>query len=438
MKINKSDFAGTGSVFKFTFSQFIKSKANLISMAILFIFALLSVPVMGLVMGSSAPAEEITAEVSSVEKVYIVNETALDIPTSRPEGEYWQNCTFLPGDGNAVLSESDVLVKIAEEGGEFSIKVSPAEETYLSSSDIYSVSAEMESRYYSALASSLGVTQEQLEIINGGYSISVLDESELAPEEEFSEAAFAVQYAYSIIVLILCTNSTMYIVRSVLEEKASKLVELLMVSIKPMALIMGKIFAVMAFMFIQLAGLFVCYGLSWKISGIFFDTSAVEGTLSGFDLDFIAGGIGFDTAVIVLVSLALAYLTVSIIAGISGACCNSMQEADSAATSSMLLVLGGYLASCIVGAVPNGTLSVVSSLIPVLSVFCAPVQYFSGNINLWVMVGSLLIQLGVVIFLFDFCAKVYSYLIIHSGSRIKMKELFSIAKSAKKEAKENE
>ena len=71
--------------------------------------------------------------------------------------------------------------------------------------------------------------------------------------------------------MILCLMSASYVIRAVVEEKDSRLVELLLVSVKPMALLAGKILAVMAFTFgwllAMLAGLGVSCGLTAGLMG---------------------------------------------------------------------------------------------------------------------------------------------------------------------------
>ena len=47
-----------------------------------------------------------------------------------------------------------------------------------------------------------------------------------------AESRYAVSYAYSIIVMMVCLFAVTYIVRAIIEEKSSKLVETLLVSIK--------------------------------------------------------------------------------------------------------------------------------------------------------------------------------------------------------------
>lgn len=58
-----------------------------------------------------------------------------------------------------------------------------------------------------------------------------------------TDSRYSIQYAYSILVMIVCIFAATYIVRAILEEKSSKLVETLLVSIKSEDMILGKILA---------------------------------------------------------------------------------------------------------------------------------------------------------------------------------------------------
>ena len=131
---------------------------------------------------------------------------------------------------------------------------------------------------------------------------------------------------------------------------------------------------------------------------------------------------------VLLVSLALGYLTMSIIGGVAGACCSGMEEAGEATGPVMLLTMAGYLASCVVGGVPSGPVAVFSVLCPVLSIFCAPVQFACGNVSIWLVLLSWLIQAAVIFGLLTLAARVYAGLIVHRGSRVKWREVFSMAK----------
>lgn len=118
----------------------------------------------------------------------------------------------------------------------------------------------------------------------------------------------------------------------------------------------------------------------------------------------------------------------SLIGGVAGACCSGMEEAGEATGPVMLLTMAGYLASCVVGAVPSGPVAVFSTLCPVVSIFCAPVQFAGGNVSIWLVLASWAIQAAVIWGLLTLASRVYAGLIVHRGSRVKLRELMSMAK----------
>jgi ABC-type Na+ efflux pump permease subunit len=108
-----------------------------------------------------------------------------------------------------------------------------------------------------------------------------------------------------------------------------------------------------------------------------------------------------------------------------------MEDMESANMAVLLIVMFGYLVSCI--AVPfstetgNSAVAIIVSLFPIVSIFCAPVQYICGNISIYILLLSWLIQVGLITLLAVFCSRVYEGLVIHKGSRVKLKELLSMA-----------
>ena len=276
-----------------------------------------------------------------------------------------------------------------------------------------------------------GLTDAQRDILSSG--ITVITDDIAAPDEapadeldgaDDSMDGFWVQYGYAIVVMMLCMMSTAFLLRAVVEEKESKLVELLMVSVSPLALLGGKILAVMLYvaallLLVLLAGLLFGPGTGAEA------LSAVLPYLTGAD-----GGIlhAVGTVLVVLVSLLLAYLTLSVVGGIAGACCSNMEDVGSANGAVLLIVMGGYLVSCVVGVVPSHGLAVFASLCPILSLYCAPVQWAAGNVPLAVLLASWALQLIVIAALMLLCARVYRELIVHRGSRVKLKQLLKMAK----------
>ena len=75
MKQNKGELQGVGKVFQFTLVQFVKNKANTITLIIMLVLTLFSVPVMTLFSGGGMSA----GETSGISKVYWQDQTGYSV-----------------------------------------------------------------------------------------------------------------------------------------------------------------------------------------------------------------------------------------------------------------------------------------------------------------------------------------------------------------------
>lgn len=261
---------------------------------------------------------------------------------------------------------------------------------------------------------------------SAAVTVSTVEEYLTADQVSF-DTRYGVQYVYSIIALIICVFSVTYIVRSIVEEKASKLVETLMVSIRPLALVFGKVLAVMTFMFAQLLLVVLAAVASYFVSGRFMDVAFVGDMLEdkGISMDVLR--LGPDVICVVLVSLALAYLFFSLIAGLSGAGCSSMDEIESANLAAMGAILFGYIAALVALGGFGGALTVVCAVCPFLSAFTAPAYYIFGDIGWGLLLASWAVEALCIAGLLILTARVYDQLILYKGSRLKMTKILAMA-----------
>lgn len=402
------DLSGTGQVYRFTLSQLLKSRANRVTLIIMVLLAAVSMPLTAL-LGGETPETSDTAGLASVR---VDNRTDLALDFSGDA--YWADTDFSAGAG-----EPDAVVTIT--GDETGYQVAVVGSESADAGELSQLAETARQAVRDACLRAAGLSSRQLEALTASTG-----------EEDSHEDGFWVQYGYSILAMILCLMSASYVIRAVVEEKDSRLVELLLVSVKPMALLTGKILAVMAFTFgwllAMLAGLGVSCGLTAGLMGPGVLQKQLSGLLAAVprvqeDLWQAAG-----VLLVLLVSLGLGYLTMSLIGGVAGACCSGMEEAGEATGPVMLLTMAGYLASCVVGAVPSGPVAVFSTLCPVVSIFCAPVQFAGGNVSFWLVLASWAIQAAVIWGLLTLASRVYAGLIVHRGSRVKLRELMSMAK----------
>ena len=402
------DLSGTGQVYRFTLSQLLKSRANRVTLIIMVLLAAVSMPLTAL-LGGETPETSATAGLASVR---VDNRTDLVLDFSGDA--YWADTDF-----SADAGEPDAVVTITGDETGYQVAVNGSESAHAGELSQLAETARQAVR--DACLRAAGLSPRQLEALTASTG-----------EEDSHEEGFWVQYGYSILAMILCLMSASYVIRAVVEEKDSRLVELLLVSVKPMALLAGKILAVMAFTFgwllAMLAGFWVSCGLTAGLMGPGVLQKQLSGLLAAVprvqeDLWQAAG-----VLLVLLVSLGLGYLTMSLIGGVAGACCSGMEEAGEATGPVMLLTMTGYLASCVVGAVSSGPVAVFSTLCPVVSIFCAPVQFAGGNVSFWLVLASWAIQAAVIWGLLTLASRVYAGLIVHRGSRVKLRELMSMAK----------
>lgn len=399
------DLSGTGQVYRFTLSQLLKSRANRVTLIIMVLLAAVSMPLTAL-LGGETPETSDTAGLTSVR---VDNRTDLALDFSGDA--YWADTDF-----SADAGEPDAVVTITGDETGYQVAVVGSESAHAGELSQLAETARQAVR--DACLQAAGLSSRQLEALTASTG-----------EEDSHEDGFWVQYGYSILAMILCLMSASYVIRAVVEEKDSRLVELLLVSVKPMALLAGKILAVMAFTFGWLLAMLAGFGVSCGLTAGLMGPGALQKQLSGLlaavprvqeDL--------WQAAGVLLVSLGLGYLTMSLIGGVAGACCSGMEEAGEATGPVMLLTMAGYLASCVVGAVPSGPVAVFSTLCPVVSIFCAPVQFAGGNVSIWLVLASWVIQAAVIWGLLTLASRVYAGLIVHRGSRVKLRELMSMAK----------
>lgn len=137
---------------------------------------------------------------------------------------------------------------------------------------------------------------------------------------------------------------------STVEEKSSRVVEVLLASVSPFDLMAGKLLAQLA---VGLITIGVYVGLGFLALFQFALFGLVDPLL----------------VVYLLVFFILSYLVFGALMMAIGAAVNSMQEAQSMFGPVMLLLMVPYLLSPIIGRAPNSTFSVVMSFLPPFNTF---------------------------------------------------------------------
>ncbi len=178
--------------------------------------------------------------------------------------------------------------------------------------------------------------------------------------EQGFDARITIVYIFAIILLgsLFLTNG--YLLQSVIEEKETRLIEILVSTMRPFDLLAGKILA------LGLLGLLQV--VVWIVMMAFFTWRSAREAIAAIapvvsSLTNLT--IPLDTLPLLFVYFVLAYLLFAGLFGIVGALSNSMREGPQYAVLFTLPAVIPFYFISIFAATPNATLPVVLSLIPI-------------------------------------------------------------------------
>jgi ABC-2 type transport system permease protein len=229
--------------------------------------------------------------------------------------------------------------------------------------------------------------------------------------------SFVIGYAVMFILYMAILLYAVNVLRSVVQEKTSRAVEMIVSAARPRSLMLGKVMGVGAVGLFQLG--------IWGVLG-FVLLQYREGLLA---LVGISGG-GFEIPVIppAAVALILAYFLLgyffyaSLYAAI-GAMVSSDQEAQQAQTPLVILLVIPVVLVNLVTSDPSGAVAQVLTLIPFSSPVLMPMRYLLGGASPADLIASIAILLFAIAAAVWIAARIYRVGILSHGKRPSMREL---------------
>jgi ABC-2 type transport system permease protein len=232
--------------------------------------------------------------------------------------------------------------------------------------------------------------------------------------------AFLMSYFFMMIIYMSVLMYGIYVMRGVLEEKSSHIVEVIIATVKPFELMLGKILGIGAVGLTQMS--------LWAIMGLAMSAPA---TLSALGL----AGVELPSMPAVVMVFFVVYFVLGFLlygtlyAGV-GAAFDTEQEAQNFQMMvTIFLIIPLVLIIQIMNA-PDGTLSVVLSLIP----FFTPILMFLRMTVTQVppiqIAASVVLMIGTILAMSWLVGKIYRVGILMHGSKPKMKDLMRWVREA--------
>jgi ABC-2 type transport system permease protein len=204
-----------------------------------------------------------------------------------------------------------------------------------------------------------------------------------------------------------------WVAMGVVEEKASRVVELLLSTIRPWQLLMGKVIGIGLLGFAQILAI----GVTGIVAGL--GTGAI---------DLPAGVIATVADVIVWFVLGYAFYACAFAAAASLA---SRQEDLQNVTAPLSLVLvASFFLALFTLEKPDGGLAKVVSIVPPFSAMTMPSRAARGDVSVLQFGAAVVLMLAAIGALVWFAGRIYSRAVLHTGARLSWKQALQLGEKA--------
>jgi len=191
----------------------------------------------------------------------------------------------------------------------------------------------------------------------------------------------------------------------VVEEKANRIIEILLGTVRPRQLLLGKVLGIGLVGFLQLALLgataLVAVGRTHVIN------------LPNVGVTAIAGG---------LMWFVLGFFLYALVYAAAGSLVSRQEDLASVTSPLTMLVVGTYLAFFWVEANPTNPIGIALSIIPPLAPILMPARMATGDAQAWQVILAVILTIGEIALLNALAARIYANSVLRIGTRVKLSQ----------------
>lgn len=275
---------------------------------------------------------------------------------------------------------------------------------------------------------------------------------------------YALPMVVSLVLFMLIYSYGSIVANSIATEKTSRVMELLLTSVRPLAIVIGKVLAMAVVSFLQFALIILVGWGSFALSAPFgwlgkaaelMKDPEIQSALSQAAQNAVPAGVStsefeiaqamndfrnvftpFNIAMIVIVFM-LGFLFYSLIAALVGASISRMEDLQAAMSPYAIIgILGMYLSyfpvifnvdSLASGDASINPVQMFSYYFPISSPFALPSAVMLGTFGTGQIIAAVAILAAFVVLIAIIVSKVYEAIVLHNGNRIKLGDMLKIA-----------
>ncbi|MTI88237.1 MAG: ABC transporter permease [Balneolaceae bacterium] len=224
------------------------------------------------------------------------------------------------------------------------------------------------------------------------------------------------------------------LMRSVIEEKTNRVLEVIASSVKPLELMYGKLFGVLSIALTQF-GIWILFYIGISIAAAPIATMIVEKQMSNMPQEAAQAASSFDPStlenlvidpsifVFFILFFFLGFMIYSAIFAAIGAAVENEQDSQQFMPIVMIPIMGAYFLNTKVMQNPDSTLSTFVSLFPLSSPINMISRVASSKVPAWELIASILLMVLTFFGIMWLAAKIYRVGILMYGKKPTFKEL---------------
>jgi ABC-2 type transport system permease protein len=229
----------------------------------------------------------------------------------------------------------------------------------------------------------------------------------LSPPRHYDIAAIVLGSSAGVLIYISLMIQGQRVAQGVVEEKSSRVVELLLSTVRPWQLMAGKV-----------AGI----GLVGLAQILLFGMAGVA-LASGLGLLHISISAAVGTVVWLVVWYLLGFVLYAFALAAAGALVSRQEDAGAVVMPVLVPVIAGYiLGISILPGHPGSRLCEILSIIPVFSPTLMPMRLAMGSVPYWQTIVSILLAAAAIPLLAGLAGKIYGNAVLRTGARVTLRQ----------------
>jgi ABC-2 type transport system permease protein len=238
------------------------------------------------------------------------------------------------------------------------------------------------------------------------------DVEQLQKPKEYNGQQLVLGIIAGILIYMSLLINGQSVAQGVVEEKTSRVVELLLATIRPWQLMAGKVLGIGAVGLVQILAIAVVGLISALATGVLtISLSAAAGTV-----------------VWLIVWYLLGFMMYSIVFAGLGALVSRQEDVGGAVTPALMFVIAGYVVGIsVLPSNPGSTFVEILSVIPVFSPTLMPMRLAMGGVPVWEAILSVVLVAALIPALIWLSGRIYRNAVLRTGAKVKLRDALTAA-----------